>query len=123
MTIAANLQHAQDVLSLEKGLRIASFKGSCYDLWLEEQEGMAFELVQADSWEESVDLVREGKADVLSGVVGLLDKVRKQDPTTLGDWTILSGSFMTVSQAIAFPLNRTNMVGQVVKYLRGEPAL
>ena len=84
---------------------------------------MAFELVQADSWEESVDLVREGKADVLSGVVGLLDKVRKQDPTTLGDWTILSGSFMTVSQSIAFPLNRTNTVGQVVKYLRGEPTL
>ena len=59
-----------------------------------------------------MNLVRDGKADIVAGVVGLLDK----EAAAL-DAKILPGHFMTVPQAIALPLNRTTDVGAVVRFL------
>ena len=59
-----------------------------------------------------MDLVRDGKADIVAGVVGLLEK-----ESAALDAEILPGHFMTVPQAIAFPLNRTKEVGCVVRFL------
>ena len=106
------LQCAQDVLATD--VRISSFRGSCYGLWLEKRKG-PWSLVQRESWQGSFDMLEQGKADVLAGVVGLLEGVQQR---LSGSWKVLPGSFMTVPQAIGFPLNRTNQVGEVVKYLR-----
>ena len=62
--------------------------------------------------QDSVNLVRDGKADIVAGVVGLLEK----EAAAL-DAKILPGHFMTVPQAIAFPLNRTTEAGNVVRFL------
>ena len=100
---------------LNTELRIASFRGSCYDLWLEKRKG-PWSLVQRESWQSSVDMLEQGKADVLAGVVGLLEEAETRLGST--SWRIVPGSFMMVPQAIAFPLKRTNQVGDVVKYIR-----
>ena len=112
MHLLNELQCPKDVLTTD--VRISSFRGSCYDLWLEKRKG-PWSLVQRESWQSSVDMLEQGKADVLAGVVGLLEGVQQR---LSGSWKVLPGSFMTVPQAIGFPLNRTNQVGEVVKYLR-----
>ena len=59
-----------------------------------------------------MSLVRDGKADIVAGVVGLLEKEAAAPAAK-----ILPGHFMTVPQAIAFPLSRTTEVGSVVRFL------
>ena len=49
----------------------------------------------------------------MAGVVGLLER----EASALDDAKILPGHFMTVPQAIAFPLNRTDKIGSVVRFL------
>ena len=64
------------------------------------------------SLQESVKLVRDGTVDLVAGVVGLLEKEE-----CVMDAKILPGHFMTVPQAIAFPLSRTAKIGSVVRLL------
>lgn len=108
----AALATASDVLNPDANLKVASFKGAAYDLWLERNLPVGSTLVHADTWHDSVQLLRDGAADVLAGVVGFLEQ------ETGSDSRILAGDFMVVSQAIGIPLNRSTKVGSVVKFLR-----
>ncbi|CAD7963996.1 unnamed protein product [Amoebophrya sp. A120] len=93
------------------GFKIASFRGACYDLWLQRNLKHA-QLIQADSFDMSVLLFEDGRADCVAGVVGQL--LSKES----SDFKLLPGpAFMTVPQAIAVPVQKTKDLSRIIRFL------
>ena len=88
------IQNVADVDT--QGVRIASFAGSAYDLWLARNIKNAT-LVHADSLEGSVDLFFNKHLDALAGLrTGLI-----KDAKRLAGSKVLDGQFMAVQQGVA----------------------
>ncbi|CAD7957180.1 unnamed protein product [Amoebophrya sp. A25] len=142
----ADVGTALDVLSKKPSVRIASFKNSCYDLWLQRhmsstsssnpddimgkdqggtvdhlgRSGSSPKLVHADSFEMSVELMKDDRADAVAGVYGLLAKeAGKSASDNAGGraYKILDGSFMTVPQAIGVPVSKHRQLPRIIRYL------
>lgn len=85
----------------KEGVRIGSWGGTAYDLWLE-RNVKSEKLVRASSRDAVLQLLKDGKVEAVAGVrQHLLEDAKK-----LPGARVLEGSFMTVQQAICTPRGR-----------------
>jgi polar amino acid transport system substrate-binding protein len=99
------------------GHAVASFRGSAYDLWLQQHLKHAAR-VPADTPAAAAELLRTQRADVLAGLrVHLAQEARRWPGSR-----VLDGCLMTVQQAIALPRRRAAALPFVDGFLRREKA-
>lgn len=102
----------------QAGVRIASFRNSAYDLWLQRNLQHA-SLVHADSFAASCTLFKEDRLDVLAGLRTSLVKFSKE----MTGSRVLDGQFTGIQQAIAAKNTHTEAIsflnGCVVEFIRG----
>jgi polar amino acid transport system substrate-binding protein len=92
----------------QKGVRIASFAKSAYDLWLVRNIQNAT-LVHADNLKASVELFMDQRLDALAGLrTGLVNEAQR-----IPGSRILDGQFMAVQQGIA--TKKSNL--ETIEYL------
>ncbi|MBT2326976.1 transporter substrate-binding domain-containing protein [Variovorax paradoxus] len=97
------------------GVRIASFKGSAYDLWLQQNLRNA-QLVHADTPKDALESFLRDRLEALAGLRVQLDSEAARDPGC----RVLDGCFTAVRQAIAVPKGRAAALGYVDAFLRQE---
>ncbi|HEY0662900.1 MAG TPA: transporter substrate-binding domain-containing protein [Lysobacter sp.] len=97
------------------GVRVALFKGSAYDLWLQQHLRHA-QLVHSDTPEEAVERFRRDRLDALAGLRVQLEPQTALEPRE----RVLSGAFTTVHQAVALPKERSAALPCVNAFLHGQ---
>jgi polar amino acid transport system substrate-binding protein len=83
------------------GVRVAARPRSAYDLFLRRNLVRA-QLVYPDDGQSDIDLLEEGRADVLSG----LRHVLVDTAETAAGWRVIDESFASMQQAIGVPQGR-----------------
>lgn len=105
-----------DVAQMDaQGVRIAVFKGSAYDLWLQQHLRHA-QLVQADTPEQAIEHFRRSGLDALAGLRVQLDPIATREPGV----RVLKNAFTTVRQAVALPSKRAGALPYLDAFLRQE---
>ncbi len=92
------------------GVRVAARPRSAYDLYLRRTLVRA-QLVYPDGTESDIDLLDDGRADVLAGLRHVLADTAAATPGL----RVLDGNFAAMQQAIGVPQGR----GAAAEYLRG----
>ncbi|MFT3776879.1 MAG: transporter substrate-binding domain-containing protein [Ottowia sp.] len=97
------------------GIRIALFKGSAYDLWLQQHLRHA-QLVHADTPEQAVEWFRRDRLDALAGLRVQLDSQAAREPRE----RVLESAFTAVHQAVALPKDRAAALPYLDAFLQRE---
>jgi polar amino acid transport system substrate-binding protein len=95
------------------GHRIASFRGSAYDLWLQKNLRHSV-VVHADTPAGAAELFWADRLDALAGLRVQLDPEGAQHPGS----RVLDGCFMTVRQAIGIPRTRSAALSYINGFMR-----
>lgn len=97
------------------GVRIAVFKGSAYELWLQQHLRHA-QLVQADTPEQAIEHFRRDGLDALAGLRVQLAPIAAKEPGK----RVLKSAFTAVQQAVALPRERAGALPYLDAFLQQE---
>ena len=96
----------------QSGIQIAVFERSAYDLWLTENLKKA-ELIRVNSVEESHDLFRENKVNILAGLKPkLIDEMKKNNK-----YEMIQNPFTYIKQSIGIKKGNPEVLDFINKFI------
>ena len=99
----------------QSGIQIAVFKRSAYDLWLTENLKKA-ELIRVNSIEESHNLFRENKVNVLAGLKPkLIDEIKNNNA-----YKLILSPFTYIKQSIGIKKGNPEVIDYINKFVSNK---
>jgi len=96
----------------QSGIKIAVFERSAYDLWLTENFKKA-ELIRVNSIEESHNLFKENKVDILAGLKPkLIDEMKKNN-----NYEMIQSPFTYIKQSIGIKKGNPEVLDFINKFI------
>ena len=96
----------------QSGIKIAVFERSAYDLWLTENFKKA-ELIRVNSIEESHNLFKENKVDILAGLKPkLIDEMKKNN-----NYEMIQNPFTCIKQSIGIKKGNPEVLDFINKFI------
>ena len=99
----------------QSGIKIAVFERSAYDLWLTENFKKA-ELIRVNSIEESHNLFKENKVDILAGLKPkLIDEMKKNN-----NYEMIQSPFTYIKQSIGIKKGNPEVLDFINKFISNK---
>ncbi len=99
----------------QSGIKIAVFKRSAYDLWLTENLKKA-ELIRVNSIEESHNLFKENKVNILAGLKPkLIDEMKKNN-----NYEMIQSPFTYIKQSIGIKKGNPEVLDFINKFISNK---
>jgi polar amino acid transport system substrate-binding protein len=99
----------------QSGIKIAVFERSAYDLWLTENFKKA-ELIRVNSIEESHNLFKENKVNILAGLKPkLIDEMKKNN-----NYEMIQSPFTYIKQSIGIKKGNPKVLDFINKFISNK---